>query len=701
VPAQVAVAILLFVFLAGDGLGQFFSGDDLMNLCKYLEEPLSHWLKGVVVFWSSAYYRPLGAFAYLVPYSLLGFHPLAFRAIEFALLLLNLGIYFRFATKLTQSARLASFALLLCSYHAAFAGLYHSYGTIYDVLSYSFFFAGLLGYVTWRVAGAGIGRLIGLAVLFVCFTLGLACKETVAVLPAVLAAYDLVLGGGIRRDKWMWPLRGGWPILVCSVLDVVYVSGKLGGTASLVNNPLYTPHFTLDQYALVTAHYMRNLFYLPDGLPTPTAALAVLGLMLVASLLLRSRLMLFSLISVVVTQLPVSFIAPRGAYAIYISWAFWALYTVALVDSITPLLRRPAPAAIAFLALAGLLLAVDLRMKPQYDSYYTAPPRAYRELDEQLARWRFHLPRDGHVLLATDPFPPPWGFYEPLFLISLHEGTTNAAVARVKPETAFPPASEMNAYDYVIDYDEGCRLLKGPGQQLTPTSMARLEQLAQDHPVRLLHGFGLPTRDCWRSTAESFGVRVRCLHDGANWLVLSVTAPQDVVLSAQEDSGETVESPLPAGRSVPFTVAINAAAAGEVHEIEFRLRRPAGGAGPAPGLAFREAQLPAAVEKPLTASFTASRNGGPFTHSVTAKVGDTIAYRWNSTNGALYSLKDVISPHDKDACGNVSGVGLRTASGTTPAYPLLACQSGFTYTMTYTATAYGATASDTITIAVR
>ncbi len=591
VPAQVAVAILMFIFLAGDGLGAFFSGDDVMNLYKYLQQPLSHWLKGVVVFWSSSYYRSFGGFAYLVPHSLFGFHPLAFRVIVFAGLLLNLGIYFRFVNRLTQSAQLASFALLLCCYHSAFAGMYQSYGTIYDVSSYLFFFGGLLGYLTWRGAGSSIQRSIGLGVVFACFLLGLSCKETVVALPAVLAAYDLVLGGGIRRDRWMWPLRGGWPILVCSALNLIYISGKLAGTESLANNLLYKPHFTLHQYALITAHYMRQLFYLPEGLPTPTGALWALGLMLLASLLLRSRLMLFSLISMLVTQLPVSFIATRGAFAIYIPWAFWALYTVALLDSAVPLLRRPAPAAIAFMALAGLLLTVHWRMKPRYDRDYTVQTRAYGELDEQLDRWRFQLPRDGHVLMLNDPFPPDWNFYDMLFLVSLHAGTTNAGVFRAKYERFFPADSEIDGYDYIIDYEGKWRLLKGPGQPLASASMVRVEQLAQDRPIRLVHGFGLPTAERWRRATESFGIKVRCPHAGANSLDINFITPGALVLSAQGAFVEPVERSLSAGQALHFAVTVQAAAAGEEREVEFRVRRQTEGAGAVPGLLFFEAQL--------------------------------------------------------------------------------------------------------------
>ncbi len=114
-------------------------------------------------------------------------------------------------------------------------------------------------------------------------------------------------------------------------------------------------------------------------------------------------------------------------------------------------------------------------------------------------------------------------------------------------------------------------------------------------------------------------------------------------------------------------------------------------------------EAPATPQAPPTASFTISRNGGSFTHSVTASVGDTITYKWSSTNGASYSFYDAIGPSGADGCNNKSGPTSFTpaAGGTAGPYSLISCQSGYTYTMTYTVTAAsGAMASDTISIAV-
>ncbi len=104
-----------------------------------------------------------------------------------------------------------------------------------------------------------------------------------------------------------------------------------------------------------------------------------------------------------------------------------------------------------------------------------------------------------------------------------------------------------------------------------------------------------------------------------------------------------------------------------------------------------------------TASFMISRNGGAFTQSVTANVGDTITYQWSSSDGASYAFYDTIGPNGSDGCGNTTGPTTFTpaAGGTSGLNTLVSCQAGYTYTMTYTVTpASGTAATATISISV-
>ena len=107
---QICVSFALFFCLAGDAVTKFFGGDDVANLYKYCEFPLSHWLMGLVHFWSSDWYRPLGGVVYLALYDTFGFHPLPFKLVLFAALTLNMILYLRFARMLSGSMRIASWA---------------------------------------------------------------------------------------------------------------------------------------------------------------------------------------------------------------------------------------------------------------------------------------------------------------------------------------------------------------------------------------------------------------------------------------------------------------------------------------------------------------------------------------------------------------------------------------------------------------
>jgi len=100
----------------------------------------------------------------------------------------------------------------------------------------------------------------------------------------------------------------------------------------------------------------------------------------------------------------------------------------------------------------------------------------------------------------------------------------------------------------------------------------------------------------------------------------------------------------------------------------------------------------------LTAQLTA--NGSD---SLEMRAGDQIAYAWASANADVASSTVAISP-TADGCGNTDGPWVvSTLDGSLAPQPLLACQSGFTYTLTFTVadSASGDHASSVLAIAVR
>jgi hypothetical protein len=82
--------------------------------------------------------------------------------------------------------------------------------------------------------------------------------------------------------------------------------------------------------------------------------------------------------------------------------------------------------------------------------------------------------------------------------------------------------------------------------------------------------------------------------------------------------------------------------------------------------------------------------------------GELITYAWSSANADAASSSVEIRP-SADACGNTDGPWVvRTLEGTTAPEPLLACQAGFSYTLSFTAvqTDSGDRATATVTIDV-
>ncbi|MDP9055096.1 MAG: hypothetical protein M3N93_12490 [Acidobacteriota bacterium] len=505
-----------------------------MNLFHYLEHPASYWMAGLLKFWSSAWYRPLGGLIYLAIYHLFGFHALPFKIALFAILMANMTIYFRAAGELSGSKQIALWALLLCSYHAAMNGLYLDFGTIYDVLGYTFYFSAFLVYAVSIREGKSPGfRVALIAGLYIA---GLCCKEMVVTFPAVLAVYNLVLTGRLRSERWKWPLRSGLPILICFALGAVYTAGKMTGPDTLAHDPNYAPHFTLHQFATISASYIRELFYMPERLPTPTGALWIIVSMLAIAMLLGSELMVFCVLCIVIAQLPVSFMAPRGAFAIYIPVAFWALYFAAAIDRALGFVRRPGAAQACFVTAAVLLAALHFHMKQLYDPNFTVQAGEYEAFSAQLDAWAVQPAAGARVLLMNDPFRADWIGWDPMFLINVRSNKTDIVVNRLKFATYAPPLSEIGIYDYLVDYDSGgWRLLKKPGMPLVIGQ--RVRDLAGAAPVSLLDGFHPPAQSGMRQVDSVF----RILTKAGNSVSMSLFAESPVRLSMSANGGPFID----------------------------------------------------------------------------------------------------------------------------------------------------------------
>ncbi len=583
---QILLPFFLFLGLAGDAVSEFFTADDFINLFKYLGHPFGYWMEGLAHFWSSDWYRPAGGVVYLALFHLFGYHPLPFRLALFAILLLNMALSFYLARELSGSTQIACWALLLFSYHAALNGLYLNFGSIYDVLGYLFYFSALLVYIR-RTSRSGGGTRGQTAVTLVCvsglYIAGLCCKEMVVTLPAVLLAWNLFLTGRPKQEGRFWPLRSGLPVIVLSGIAALYTFGKMRGPDALAQMPLYTPHFTLHQFAATAAGYMHGLLFLSGRLPTPTGALWILVFLLVLALVLRSTLMVLCAISAIVAQLPVAFVELRDPFVLYIPFFFWTLYAAALIARVAPrTLRKPDPIFACYLAAAGALVLLQHRMKPQRDAVYTVETHAYRDFSNQLDRWKVHLPPDGKVLLINDPFHDDWIPWVPLFLLNERDNRTRVVLNRMRITPAVPPLPEIGWYDDVIDYRSGWRLLQ------PPEAAARLHQIAETAPVVLLNGFGPPSQDAWRRLESMFTLRTMTSDPGPHRLSMSLIAFAPVKLSVRFENGDVLDGGMHGAGKIDLAVPLPGSAPGGVHTLSFTREEPdpSGGASPKPLLFF-------------------------------------------------------------------------------------------------------------------
>jgi hypothetical protein len=99
-------------------------------------------------------------------------------------------------------------------------------------------------------------------------------------------------------------------------------------------------------------------------------------------------------------------------------------------------------------------------------------------------------------------------------------------------------------------------------------------------------------------------------------------------------------------------------------------------------------------------SATLTANGAT---ELTLGVGDMITYAWSSERADIASSTVAIQP-TADRCGNKDGAWVvDTLMGTSQPSPLLDCQSGFEYTLTFTVVqrATSEAASSIVTIVVR
>jgi hypothetical protein len=478
---RVAVIAAWFLYFARGGLQAGLSGDDLMNLYGYLQKPAPTLLLDTLRFWSTAY-RPLGALFYIPLYQMFGMNPLPYRIVCFAILGLNLVLLYRFCARLTSSREIAFLAAFLASYHAWFVDLYYSAGTIYDLLCYALYMSAFLVYTGIRARGRTPGppALIGIGLLYV---LALDAKEMAVTLPLFLLLYEITFHGAALRKPSLWIAREARAVWLTGAITLVYIAGKLTGPGSLTGNPAYALTISPGRFLKTFHLYLNPLLYQEHWFHDSNTAQLLVG-MLAFAVWRRSRVLLFAWFWLLLTILPVSFIAHYAAFFEYLPAAGWALYAAtvlvmarhALVRLLPRALPRgptlePASQAVLFLGLAAFLAPLHAREAPKTLRLFMSAQPPTRELAEDLSRLRPALRRGARILFVDDPFPKDSTFL--FFAARLFYRDMTLDVERIQTQSA-PPA-EYSRYDVVFEFRGGRLALLGShgGASGTPAEARR------------------------------------------------------------------------------------------------------------------------------------------------------------------------------------------------------------------------------------
>jgi hypothetical protein len=423
----------MFVAFAGDGVGAYFTPDDMMNLYVSWSASPAALLRND---------RPLGALVYRVMFARFGLHPLPYRILCMALLLANLALLYRFCRALSGSREVAALACLLGAYHAHLADLYYSTGTLFDLLCCLFFLLAFTWYLRVRQTGYPSWRqTFGLLVLYGC---ALASKEMAVLLPVYIALYE---GRRMVRIRFLW---------LAAPLTAVYAAWKVAGPRAMTANPAYALHLSLHVFLSAWKAYLNDLFYGAIAFNTVKLALLWIAVTLFAALARRREVWLAWCIAML-GVLPFVFIAPRGFFVMYLVLPGWYLLAAWALVGLREWLSRLAvtiavrPEQLAlFVVVALLLISVHRTEKPLGKAWVAGAHQQIRGVLGVLQARFPIMPRGGKVLFLSDPYDPDDWILTSMFRLQYHD--PNLQVDRVKADPAL--AAKADGYAHVFTLDQ-------------------------------------------------------------------------------------------------------------------------------------------------------------------------------------------------------------------------------------------------------
>jgi hypothetical protein len=319
-----------------------------------------------------------------------------------------------------------------------------------------------LVYAGIRVRGRtpGARALIAIGVLYV---LALDAKEMAVTLPLFLLLYEIIFHSSGLRHPRVWIAREARAIWITGAITLVYIAGKLTGPGSLIENPAYAFTISPGRFLKTFHLYLNPLLYQEHWFHDSNTVQLLIG-MLAFAVWRRSRVLLFAWFWLLLTILPVSFIAHYAAFFEYLPAAGWALYAATLLvmarHAFVRLLPRALPRgpmlertcqAVLFLGLAAFLAPLDARHAPKTLALFMSAQPPTSELAEDLSRLCPALRSGARILFVDDPFPKDSYFL--FFTARLFYRDMTLDVERTQTQST--PPSECSRYDAVFEFRGG------------------------------------------------------------------------------------------------------------------------------------------------------------------------------------------------------------------------------------------------------
>jgi len=404
----------------------------------------------------------------------------------------NIWLTYAVSRRLTDSREIGVLAALLVSYHPAFGWLYFDTGFAYDVICYFFYFAAFLFYLRVRQQ-ARTPRLWEWAAFFVLYVCALNSKEMAITLPAFLGIYEFLydrvpLASARILGRWLkgeGRLLGNsrktehgakefltrtavraapFALLIATVFVTgVFVAGRaLDHRNSLLSIGPYVPVFSWERFMTTSQNFLTSLFLILQTVSSGVVLTVWLAMFAIAWIT-WSRALRFAWLFIMLSVIPIAFIAPRGTAQYYIPFYGWVLYTATVVVRGTQYLWKYLPSRAAPLLAALRAPALFITAGLFLAHYYRQPwrsklealsvePELQRLVVEQLHQLRPALRPGSRILFLDDPYDDP---NRTTFLVRLSYRDDTLQVDRAKGMQPPPDAKEIASYDYVFDYRLG------------------------------------------------------------------------------------------------------------------------------------------------------------------------------------------------------------------------------------------------------